>query len=188
MSSAHSDKEIISGILKFWFEDISPESWFKKDIAFDDQLKQRFGSLVEQALAGQLDKWADHGEGRLALILLLDQMTRNIYRDTPKAFAGDDMACALSMRSVAEGHLEAEDDINKRHFLLMPMMHSEDIHIQKQSLPLFKTFTMPMTYDYAVKHHDIVERFDRFPHRNSILGRPSTDEESEFLKQPGSSF
>ena len=116
MSSAHSDKEIISGILKFWFEDISPESWFKKDIAFDDQLKQRFGSLVEQALAGQLDKWADHGEGRLALILLLDQMTRNIYRDTPKAFAGDDMACALSLRSVAEGHLEAEDDINKRHF------------------------------------------------------------------------
>lgn len=188
MPSTHSDKDVISGILNFWFEEISPEFWFKKDIAFDNQLKQQFGPLVEQALAGQLDKWADHSEGRLALILLLDQMTRNIYRDTPKAFAGDDMACALSLRSVADGYLETEVDIDKRHFLLMPMMHSEDIHIQKQSLPLFKTFTKPMTYDYAVKHHDIVERFDRFPHRNSILGRPSTEEENEFLKQPGSSF
>jgi len=188
MTSSPSAEKAISGILKFWFEEISPEAWFKKDTAFDDQLKQRFGMLVEQALAGQLDKWADSTEGRLALILLLDQMTRNIYRDTPKAFAGDEMACALSLRAVAEGLVEAEPDVDRRHFLLMPMMHSEDIQVQKQSLPLFKTFTRDMTYEYAVKHHDIVERFDRFPHRNNILGRPSIDEEAEFLKQPGSSF
>ena len=188
MPSTHSDKDVISGILNFWFEEISPEFWFKKDIAFDNQLKQQFGPLVEQALAGQLDKWADHSEGRLALILLLDQMTRNIYRDTPKAFAGDDMACALSLRSVADGYLETEDDIDKRHFLLMPMMHSEDITIQENSLPLFKKHTAERTYDYAIRHRDIVARFGRFPHRNAILGRPSTDEEKEFLAGPNSSF
>lgn len=188
MSSAQPSEKKISDILTFWFEEISPESWFKKDAAFDEMLKQRFGALVDQALAGQLDKWAETADGRLALILLLDQMTRNIFRDTPKAFAGDEIACALSLRSVAEGLVDKEADVNKRHFLLMPMMHSEDLQIQKQSLPLFKSFTKDMTYDYAVKHHDIVERFGRFPHRNSILGRPSTNEEVEFLKQPGSSF
>lgn len=188
MTSAQSAEKKISDIVSFWFEEISPEAWFKKDTAFDEQLKQRFGTLIEQAIAGQLDKWADSSDGRLALILLLDQMTRNIFRDTPKAFAGDEIACALSLRSASEGLIEAEADVNKRTFLLMPMMHSEDIQIQKQSLPLFKSFTNEMTYDYAVKHHDIVARFSRFPHRNSILGRPSTDEEIEFLKQPGSSF
>ena len=188
MPSTHRVEHALSDILNFWFEDISPEAWFTKDAQFDQQLKQRFGDLVEKALAGQLDKWAENGDGRLALILLLDQMTRNIFRDTPRAFAGDEMACALSLRSVAEGILESEPNIHKRQFMLMPMMHSEDLEIQTRSLPLFKAFTLEMTYDYAVKHYEIVERFGRFPHRNSILGRPSTVEETEFLKQPGSSF
>lgn len=188
MPSIHSGERIISDILQFWFEEISPESWFKKDTTFDQLIKQRFGAQVEQALAGQLDKWAETTDGRLALILLLDQMTRNIFRDTPRAFSGDEIACALSLRSVAESLMDSEVDVNRRQFLLMPMMHSEDLQIQKQSLPLFKKFTQDMTYEYAIKHHDIIERFGRFPHRNSILGRPSTDEETEFLKQPGSSF
>lgn len=188
MTPAQPPEKAITDILNFWFDEISPEAWFKKDTEFDQQLAQRFGALVEKALAGQLDKWAENRDGRLALILLLDQMTRNIFRDTPRAFAGDEMACALSLRSVAEGFLDKEADLNRRHFLLMPMMHSEDIQIQKQSLPLFKTYTQEMTYDYAIRHCEIVERFGRFPHRNSILGRPSTTEEAEFLKQPGSSF
>ena len=97
MGSVSSDEKSITAILSFWFDEISPEAWFKKDSLFDGLLMQNFGRLVEQALAGQLDKWAQQKDGRLALILLLDQMARNIYRDTPKAFAGDEIACALSL-------------------------------------------------------------------------------------------
>ena len=188
MVSELSDEKSIQAILVFWFEEISPESWFKKDALFDAMLMQQFGRNIQQALAGQLDKWARNNEGRLALILLLDQMTRNIFRDTPKAFAGDDIACALSMRSAAEGIIETEKNIHKRQFYLMPMMHSEELEIQKYSLPLFRDLTSENTYDYAVRHHDIIERFGRFPHRNQILNRPSSDEEIAFLTQPNSSF
>ena len=188
MVSELTDEKFIQAILVFWFEEISPESWFKKDPLFDDMLTQKFGRMIEQALAGQLDKWAQNKDGRLALILLLDQMTRNIFRNTPKAFCGDEIACALSLRSVADSFLEAENNVHKRQFFLMPMMHAEDLEIQKQSLPLFKTFTSENTYDYAVRHHDIIERFGRFPHRNQILNRPSSNEELAFLTQQGSSF
>ena len=188
MGSASNDEKSITAILTFWFEEISPETWFKKDTLFDGLLMQQFGRFVEQALAGQLDKWAQQKYGRLALILLLDQMTRNIYRDTPKAFAGDEIACALSLRSLADGTIEAETDMHRRQFFLMPMMHSEDIEIQKQSLPLFKALTSETTYNYAMKHYDIIRRFGRFPHRNEILNRPSSEEEIAFLAQPSSSF
>ena len=188
MDSASSDEKSIRAILAFWFEEISPETWFKKDALFDDMLMRKFERIIEQALAGQLDKWAQHKDGRLALILLLDQMTRNIFRDTPKAYSGDEIACALSLRSVADGFLEIERDMHKRQFFLMPMMHSEDLEIQKQSLPLFQTLTPENTYEYAIRHHDIIERFGRFPHRNQILNRPSSNEELAFLKQQGSSF
>ena len=188
MGTASSDEKSIRAILAFWFEEISPATWFKKDALFDDMLMRKFERTIEQALAGQLDKWAQHKDGRLALILLLDQMTRNIFRDTPKAYSGDDIACALSLRSVADGFLEAEMNMHKRQFFLMPMMHSEDLEIQKQSLPLFKTLTSESAYDYAVRHHDIVKRFGRFPHRNQILNRPSSEDEITFLAQPGSSF
>jgi len=188
MDTALSNQNSISAILAFWFEEISPESWFKKDALFDDMLLQKFERTSEQALAGQLDKWAQDKDGRLALILLLDQIPRNIFRDTPKAFAGDEIACALSLRSVADGFLETEKNMHKRQFFLMPMMHSEDLEVQKQSLPLFKTLTSENAYDYAVRHHDIIKRFGRFPHRNQILNRPSSEEEATFLSQPGSSF
>lgn len=174
-------------ILYFWFEECSPKNWFKKDSDFDAMLKDRFGVTVERGLAGQLDDWAATQDSCLALILLLDQMTRNIYRDTPRAFAGDEVALALSLKMVEMNWLDTENGA-KRQFALMPMMHSEDITIQDASLPLFKTHTLEMVYDYAVRHRDIVARFGRFPHRNAILGRPSTDEEKEFLTQPGSSF
>ena len=188
MVSELNDEKSIKAILDFWFKEISPESWFKKDPLFDAMLTQQFGRNIEQALVGQLDKWAQNKDGRLALILLLDQMTRNIFRNTPKAFSGDDIACALSLRSVADGFLETEENMHKRQFFLMPMMHSEDLDIQKQALPLFKDLTSQNTYDYAIRHHDIIERFGRFPHRNQILNRPSSNEELEFLTQQGSSF
>ena len=188
MGTELSDEKFIHDILVFWFEEISTESWFKKDTLFDDMLMQKFGRIIEKALAGRLDKWAQNKDGRLALILLLDQMTKNIFRNTPKAFSGDEIACALSLRSVADGFLEAEKNVHKRQFFLMPMMHSEDLEIQKQSLPLFKALTSENTYNYAIRHHDIIERFGRFPHRNHILNRPSSNEELEFLTQQGSSF
>ncbi len=177
----------IEDVLSFWFEEITPEHWFKKDDSFDETIRARFEPTVTAALAAQLDDWADTAEGCLALIILMDQFTRNIYRDTPRAFSGDEMALALSLRCVDRDFIRHEDG-HWRHFMLMPMMHCEDIGVQDRSLPLFETLTNPRTHEYAVKHRDIVARFGRFPHRNAILGRPSSDEETEFLTQPGSSF
>ena len=174
-------------VLAFWFEDSKPEQWYKKDPAFDEAIRDRFESTIVAALAGRLDSWADEVESCLALILLLDQFTRNIYRDTPRAFSGDDMAVALSLRCIDRGFLTHENAA-WRQFMLMPMMHSEELEIQQRSIPLFEAHTNPLTHDYAIRHRDIVARFGRFPHRNAILGRPSSDEEVAFLKEPGSSF
>ena len=188
MTLTSIDENHINRVLSFWFEEITPEYWFTKSTDFDKRLETQFEALVLQALNGQLDRWAGGNDGCLALILLLDQMTRNIYRDTPKAFAGDEIACALSLRAAADKKIEAESQEAKRQFFLMPMMHSEDITIQENSLPLFKKHTAEKIYDYAIRHRDIVARFGRFPHRNVILGRPSTDEETDFLAGPNSSF
>ena len=175
-------------ITHFWFEECTPQDWFKKNPEFDLNIKERFGEWTEKALLGQIDSWAAEPTPRLALILLLDQFTRNIYRDTPRAFSGDEMALALTLRAIDEGQLDAEESQTKRQFLLMPMMHSEELEIQEQSLPLFRQHTSEMVYDYAVRHRDIVKRFGHFPHRNALLGRPSTAEEISFLEEPGSSF
>jgi len=183
-----NDKRHIEQILSFWFEEITPEHWFTKSDDFDQLLRDQFEGLVIQGLNGQLDRWAAEKQGCLALILLLDQMTRNIYRDTPKAFAGDEIALALSLRAVAQKWVEEEEMEAKRQFFLMPMMHSEDIDIQEKSLPLFSAHTSGRTYDYAARHRDIVARFGHFPHRNAILGRPSSAEEIAFLAEPNSSF
>ena len=176
-----------AAVLAFWFEDSAPEQWYKKDTAFDDAIRDGFEPTVTAALASRLDGWADSADGCLALILLLDQFTRNIYRDSPRAFSGDEMALALSLRCIDRDYL-AHENPAWRQFMLMPMMHSEDLAIQERSLPLFEQLTNPLTHEYAVKHRDIITRFGRFPHRNAILGRPSSDEEAEFLTQPGSSF
>lgn len=182
----HDDK--IRPVLDFWFEEIPEEKWFMKDAEFDALLKDRFGALVEMALASQLDGWAETSDGLMALIILLDQMTRNIHRDTPMAFAGDEMALALSLKGQQRGYLQSFENQHYRHFLLMPMMHAEDLAIQDASLPLFERYTTPRTHEFAVKHRDIVARFGHFPHRSPILGRPLTSEEEEFLKGPNSSF
>ena len=176
-----------ASVLAFWFQDSEPGQWYKKDAAFDENIRDKFETTVTAALASRLDGWADSAEGCLALILLLDQFTRNIYRDSPRAFSGDDMAVALSLRCIERDYL-AHEEAAWRQFMLMPMMHSEDLAIQERSLPLFARLTNPRTHEFAVKHRDIIARFGRFPHRNAILGRPSSDEEVAFLTQPGSSF
>ena len=174
-------------ILHFWFVETSPEFWFKKDDDFDALLESRFGKAVRKALAGRLDHWANDADGCLALILMLDQFTRNIFRISARAFSGDEMALVLSLRCVEREYLEP-GQAARCQFMLMPMMHSEDIGVQDASLPLFETYTSKITHNYALKHRITISRFGRFPHRNGLLGRPSSAEEKMFLTQSGSSF
>jgi len=174
-------------ILNFWFKECKPEQWFKKYENFDQMIENRFSSAIEDAIEGKLDSWEETETGCLALIILLDQLTRNVFRDTPRAFAGDKRALALSQLCYNKDYL-TNPDVHRRHFMLMPMMHSENLSVQDAALPLFKIYASGKDYEYAEKHRDIIARFGRFPHRNVILGRKSTNEELEFLKQPGSSF
>ena len=174
-------------ILNFWFKECIPEQWFKKNEDFDQMIENRFSSAIENAIAGKMDSWEESETGCLALIILLDQFTRNVFRDTPHAFAGDKRALALSQLCCDKDYL-TNPDIRRRQFMLMPMMHSENLAVQDAALPLFKKYASKKDYEYAEKHRAIIARFGRFPHRNVILGRKSINEELEFLKQPGSSF
>jgi len=177
----------IEEILNFWFIECKPEQWFKKNEDFDRMIEKRFSDTIEDAIEGKLDSWEKTETGCLALIILLDQFTRNVFRDTPQAFAGDERALALSKLCFNKDYL-TNLDIHRRQFMLMPMMHSENLAVQDAALPLFKKYASKKDYEYAEKHRDIIARFGRFPHRNVILGRKSSNEELEFLKQPGSSF
>ena len=177
----------IQDILHFWFEECSPRQWFVKDPEFDAQIRTRFGGLLDQAKAGNYEDWTSNLKGCLALIIVLDHFSRNVYRDTATAFSSDDMALSITMTCLERGYVQ-HDNPRWRHFMLIPMMHSEDIEIQNASLPLFQIHTNVEVYQYAVRHRDIIARFGRYPHRNSILGRTSTEEEHLFLQQPGSRF
>jgi len=174
-------------IVNFWFGECTPDQWFRKDPEFDEVLKNRFSEILEIALEGRLDSWSNSETGCLALILLLDQFTRNIFRDNHRAFSGDEKALELSFKCIENGYLE-NGDMKKCHFMLLPMMHSEEISVQNSSLPLFKNLNDKNIYNFALKHREIIKRFGRFPHRNSVLGRKSSVAEKEFLKQPGSTF
>ena len=176
-------------VLTFWFEEVDSSQWYKKDPNFDSLIETRFGKVIESALDGELLKWEQNDDGRLALIIILDQFCRNIFRDTPKAFAGDARALRIAQDAIQNDALDKpHPHLSYNQFFLMPLMHSESISVQDMSLPLFKVFTHEMTYKYAVKHRDIIAQFGRYPHRNKILKRTSSEAESEFLKQPGSSF
>ncbi|WP_221930973.1 DUF924 family protein [Telmatospirillum sp. J64-1] len=175
-------------ILDFWFDDSTKPRWFAPDAAFDEAIRQRFEQDYEKARAGQLGEWEEHPETMLALILLLDQFPRNMYRATPRAFEGDDLALRLAQRAVSQGWDETLP-MEARRFLYLPFEHSESLANQRMSVALFERWEDdPEGLDYARRHLEVIERFGRFPHRNAILGRPSTPEEIEFLKQPGSSF
>ncbi|HHX82247.1 MAG TPA: DUF924 domain-containing protein, partial [Pseudomonadaceae bacterium] len=143
--------------------------------------------LTRQAAAGELYSWRTTAEGRLAEIIVLDQFSRNIYRNTPQAFAQDPMALALAQEAVTAGALTALDQ-TRRNFLLLPYMHSESAQIHAVAETLYKEFAAPVNHEYELQHKLIIDRFGRYPHRNAILGRRSTAEETAFLTQPGSSF
>jgi len=182
------DRETPAAILRFWFEETSPGQWFAKDPAVDALLRHRFLGLTEAALSGELTAWSAESPSALALVLLLDQFPRHIWRDTAMAFAGDPQALALSLQAVELGWLEAEPEQARRQFWLMPLMHSEDLTVQKAALPLFARFSDPRTAEFARRHRDVIARFGRFPHRNAALGRVSSAEELAFLQTPGSGF
>jgi uncharacterized protein (DUF924 family) len=174
-------------ILNFWFEEIPSAKWWKVDADFDAHIRERFGGLVQQAAAGELHAWRGDAKGRLAEIIVLDQFPRNIHRGTPGAFACDPVALVLSQEAVAAGAL-ADLTPTERSFLLLPYMHSESPRIHVLAEALYREHAPPTNLDFELKHKAIVDRFGRYPHRNKILGRESTPEEIEFLKQPGSGF
>lgn len=186
----------VNDTLDFWFGDgdaafygKAREEWFKKDAAFDEAIRSRFAGLYEEAASGELDDWREEPESCLALIVVLDQFPRNMFRDDPKGYATDDKALNLAKYAVAEGHDRALPEF-QRVFVYMPYMHSEDVRDQERCVTLFEALGEDYAYnlEFAIAHRDVVARFGRFPHRNGILGRENTPEETEFLEESGSSF
>lgn len=174
-------------ILKFWFEEIDRSLWFKKDADFDKLLAERFEALHTKASLGELCAWRESPHGRLAEIIVLDQFSRNLFRDSAKAFAQDGMALVLAQEAVRTG-ADAELSAQERVFLYMPYMHSESLAIHETAVQLFTRNGIQGNLDFEIKHKAIIARFGRYPHRNALLGRDSTPDELEFLSQPGSSF
>ena len=174
-------------ILKFWFEEIDQSLWWSKNEAFDQQIRERFAGIHAQAMRCELFAWRKNAEGRLAEIIVLDQFSRNMFRDSPLSFANDSLALALSQEAISMGADQALTPI-QRGFLYMPFMHSESLIIHEMAVDLYKKNGIQANLDFEIKHQDIIKKFGRYPHRNKILGRASTGEEIEFLKQPGSGF
>jgi uncharacterized protein (DUF924 family) len=187
-------------VLDFWFGAPGSEEfgraqkmWFHKDEAFDAMLRERFGALLAAAQSGELDAaWTATPEGTLALVIVLDQFSRNCHRGTPHAFAADEHALALARSLVASGADRTLPTLYHRVFAYLPFEHSENPDAQRESLRLFAELANEPDgegyYDYAVRHANVIERFGRFPHRNAQLGRVSSEAELAFLREPGSSF
>ena len=184
-------------ILSFWFLPAGTPghgqprmAWFRKDAGFDEEIRTRFLPDVEAALNGERDNWVDTPRGSLALLILLDQFPRNLFRGEPRAFAGDARALRVAEAVIAHGWDQAMSGV-ERAFVYLPFEHSEALADQARSLALFGALAacQPSTagyLDYARKHHEVIARFGRFPHRNSALGRASTPEEAAWLALPGS--
>jgi uncharacterized protein (DUF924 family) len=184
-------------VLDFWFSQRARAAWFEKDKAFDAEIAVRFGAAVHQAQQGGFESWQETAEGALALLILLDQMARNIYRDAAKAFLGDVRARAVAVAALAQGH-DRVTDFDRRPFLYLPFEHSEAIADQDRAVDLFtrhyseappelKAFA-EIQLEYAHRHRDCIRRFGRFPGRNAALGRPSTEDEIAFLANPKNVF
>jgi uncharacterized protein (DUF924 family) len=197
---------IASEILAFWLGDLDPEGlaspakrerWWKKDPAFDDEIRRRFGAEHAAVAAGRREAWRATPRGRVAEVVVLDQFSRNLFRDTAKMYAWDATALELAGRSIALGD-ESALETDERAFLYMPWMHSESLRDQERCLELFESLARSRTgaardriegnLRFAQAHRDVIARFGRFPHRNAVLGRASTAEESAWLDDGGERF
>ncbi len=178
-----------ANVLHFWFEEIEPKQWWSKDAKFDALIKSRFLNLYQQAICGELYSWRQEPEGRLAEIIVLDQFSRNMFRNEAAAFAHDFVAVALTQAAIDVGADQAFfDQPSKLSFLYMPLMHSESALIHEQAVTMFSRPGLENNLAFEYKHKKIIDRFGRYPHRNHVLNRESSPEEVEFLTQPGSGF
>lgn len=174
-------------VLDFWFSEIQPAQWWKKDPEFDHQIRQRFGPWLDAARLGDLEHWRANALGALALVIVLDQFSRNIYRESARAFAADAQALAIAM-AVVDAGWDQQLTSQQKHFLYMPFMHSESLPVHERALLLFGALEGDDPAGFERRHWDIIRRFGRYPHRNAVLRRESTAEELVFLQQPGSRF
>ena len=174
-------------ILDFWFGEQTQSLWFAKNNQFDARIREQFGTVWQQVTMGECWAWRDTVRGRLAEIIVLDQFSRNLWRDDARAFRQDGMALVFAQEIVKQTGFE-QLTVDERKFAIMPMMHSESAVIHEAAAPLFKRYTDAVTVDFGVQHQAIIERFGRYPHRNTALGRASSTEEDAFLEQNGSSF
>lgn len=174
-------------VLKFWFEELTPEDWFKKDPQLDQTIQKRFLKILELCVSGELASWRQTPQGTLAQILVLDQFPRNIFREDPRAFAQDPLALAIAQDAIAK-KMDLELSIPERKFFYMPFMHSESATIHQEAVRLFSEPGFEENLKFEILHKNIIDRFGRYPHRNKVLGRKSTPEELAFLKEDNSSF
>ena len=174
-------------VLTFWFEEIDAASWWKKDESFDREIERRFRDVHAQAIKCECYAWRSSPRGRLAEIIVLDQFSRNIYRDHALSFAADPLALALAQEAISVD-ADAALTPTERNFLYMPFMHSESLMIHEVAVVLFAAMGKDGNLNFELKHKKIIDVYERYPHRNEILGRESTEAEIEFLKGPGSGF
>lgn len=174
-------------VLAFWFHEISPAQWWKVDPHFDQLIVERFGDLHRRAARAELFEWRSQPRGRLAEVIILDQFSRNMFRGDRRAFETDVLALALAQEAVADKADLALPEV-ERVFMYMPYMHSESRLIHETAVQLFSERAPKSNYDFELRHKAIIDRFGRYPHRNSVLGRASTSEELAFLAEPGSGF
>ncbi len=174
-------------VIRFWFDEINQSQWFAKDDALDQLIRARFSTLHSQATRGELFAWRETALGCLAEVILLDQFSRNMFRDEPRAFAYDTLALVLAQTAIAQG-VDAKLNDQQKSFLYMPFMHSESLVIHHEAVKLFTQLGVASNLDFELRHKAIIEQFGRYPHRNKILARRSTEKELAFLSKPNSSF
>ena len=184
-------------VLDFWFDDATEALWFARSDALDASIRERFGDTLKAALRGELDAWADTPEGWLALLVVRDQFSRNLYRNDARAWAGDAGTQAMALEGIARG-LDRQLSPLQRVFAYLPLEHAESTDLQKHCVSLFEALVASQPpaerarfqdyLDYARRHHDVIHRFGRFPHRNAVLGRTDTPAERAYLASPGSGF
>jgi len=182
-----TDRAMIEAVNRFWFEELAPEDWFKKSEERDGTIKQRFAAIYDRLREGVPAAWLATPEGYVAAIIVLDQFPRNMFRGEKRSFATDPLALELAKQAIANG-IDPRLPSIKRWALYLPFEHSEDAADQVRCIELMTALENPIALDWALRHKAVFDRFGRFPHRNAILNRTTTEEEAEFLKEPGASF